>query len=117
MGIDFPISPEALLTIFGSALAGGVIGLWVKHYLPDWRFTNLLVLILCEVFVITAQVVATSGQPTGGEVFIAFLIGFFGASVATFGYEVIANFMGFAGYGKRSDTAAELEAKKVLGLD
>ena len=108
MGIDFPITVGAFLTIAGSALFAGLVAQWLKAYLPDWRYTNVLVLVLAVAAAEVAQCIASAWQPTGASLFEAFLLGFFGASLATWGFETIANLLGKLGYGKRSDAALSL---------
>jgi multisubunit Na+/H+ antiporter MnhB subunit len=114
MGIEFPINAAAVLTIAGAAILTALLGLWLKHYLPDWRFTNLLVLALAIVLVMLAQCVVTQWRPSGEALYAAFLVALAAASLATFGYETIVNALGLAGIGKRSDKALLLQAEMTV---
>lgn len=102
MGIEFPIDVGALLTIAGAAVFASVVGQWLKSYLSEWRYTNLLVLALAEIAAVTAQCIAMDWVPTGAGIYSAVLIGLFGATLATFGYETVANLLGKAGIGQRA---------------
>lgn len=114
MGIEFPITAGAMLTIAGVAIFASLVGTWLKGYLGDWRWTNLLVLALAIAGAVIAQCVVSSGWPPGAALFTAVLIGFFGASLATYGYETIQNLLGKIGVGKRSDEAQIEQAKATL---
>jgi hypothetical protein len=102
MGIEFPVDGGALLTIAGAAVFASVVGQWLKSYLAEWRYTNLLVLALAEVAAVVAQIIAADGRPSAAAIYAAVLIGLFGATLATFGYETISNLLGKAGIGKRA---------------
>lgn len=102
MGIEFPIEPSGLLTVVGSAAFATVVAQWLKGYLSEWRYTNLLVLALALFAAVMAQLVVTSWHPSAVQVYAALLIGLIGASVATWGYETVANLLGKAGIGSRS---------------
>lgn len=105
MGIDFPITISAFLTVLGVAVFAALVAQWLKSYLPDWRFTQLLVLVIAEIAAIIAQFIAAAWRPSAEQVFTAALIGFFGASLAGYGYEGIANILGMLGKGPRSNAA------------
>ncbi len=91
----FPLDPGGLLN--PAVALAGLVAQWLKAYLPEWRYTNLLVLGLA----IAAELVATwlSGAHNWWG---ALWVGFLGASVATFGYETIRNLAGLAGAGPRA---------------
>lgn len=114
MGIEFPVTATALLTVAGAALFVALAGLWLKHYLPDWRYTNLLVLALAIIAVMLAQCVVTQWRPSGEALFSAFLVALFAASLATFGYETIVNTLGKMGMGPRSEQAQVDQAVQTL---
>lgn len=116
VAVEFPISVEMMLTVLGTATLAEILTLWLKAYLKDWRYTTLLVLGLAEVGAILAQCIMFAWQPDAEALFVAALIGFFGASLAVFGYEGISNALGIVGIGKRSDRALrdELELRKAL---
>ena len=109
--IPFPLDPNALLTVLGMALLSGLVSQWLKAYLPDWRWTNVMVLVVAEVLAVITQLVYTNFHPTAVAIWSACLVAFFGASVATFGYETIINLLGTMGVGRRSDTALLSAAK------
>ena len=113
MSIDFPITGEALLTVLGSAAFAAVISMWFKHYLPDWRWTNLFVLGISEMFAVAARLIV-GGPVTWPGILGAVLVGIAGASLATFGYEAVTNWLGLAGIGKRSDVQLLAEAERTV---
>jgi hypothetical protein len=104
MGIDFPITVSAFLTIAGTALFAGIALEWLKRYNGEWRFNQLIALVLAVVAALVAQCIAAQWKPGGAALFEAVLMGFFGASVATFGYEGLVNVLGLMGFGKRAAT-------------
>ncbi len=110
MVIEFPITPDGALTLFGAATFAAIAGMWLKNYLADWRWTNLLILLIGELVTCGAQLINTLGQPTAAQMFTAVAVGFFGASVATFGWETVSNILGLIGVGKRSDVALDRQA-------
>lgn len=95
--MDFVLSPEGLLDPKVAAVLAMALTQWAKQYLRDWRYTQLLVLgiTLGVEFLATA----ISGQ---GDFFGAALAAFWGASLATFGYEAVSNWLGVAGIGQRA---------------
>lgn len=99
--MDYPITLEALLSIAGVAAVSGVLAQWLKQYLMDWRYTNLLVLVVALALSVLARSVLAGWAPSAREVYEAVLVGFFGASVATLGYETLANVAGTLGRGDR----------------
>ena len=109
--INFPVDPAALLTVAGMALLSGLIGEWLKRHIPDWRWTNVVVLVVAEVVAIVTQLVATNFKPSALAIWAAMIVAFFGASVATYGYETIFNILGFLGVGKRSNAALLAKAQ------
>ena len=100
--IDFPLTLNAVLTVAGMAIISCLLAQWLKQYLADWRFTNLLVLGLNLVVALLAQAIRSGWRPSSEECFLAVLLGLFGASLATFGYETILNLLGKAGIGSRA---------------
>ncbi len=94
---SFPLDPGGLLDPVAAAALAGLLAQWLKLYLPQWRYTNLLVLALA----VAAELVATwlSGACNWWG---AAWVGFLGASLATFGYETVMNLFGSAGVGARS---------------
>jgi hypothetical protein len=94
-----PLDPGGLLNPLMAAALAGLLAQWLKAYLPDWRFTNLLVLALAiAVEVCAAWLAGTQAW------WSAAWLGFLGASIATFGYEAVLNLFGLAGAGPRANT-------------
>lgn len=89
--------PNGFLTIPMAALVTVIATQWLKRYLPDWRFAQLLSLVIAVGVQMIA--VALSGS---GLWFEAAGVGALGATLATFGYEALVNAMAFAGIGPRS---------------
>ena len=112
--IEFPVTSEALLTLFGAVIVAIIAGLWLKRYLPDWRYTPLVVL-ACTELVLLLVLFATTGWRPGSEQLVSVaLMALFGASLETFGYEAIANALGLAGFGHRSDMAQLERARETV---
>jgi drug/metabolite transporter (DMT)-like permease len=100
--MDFPITVADFLTIAGVSLFATLVTQWLKEWITEPRVLNLVALALALVGAIVAQLVITHWQPTDAQVFAAVLIGFFGGSLATFGYETIQNLRGLLGKGSRA---------------
>ena len=94
---SFPLDPAGLLDPAVAALLAGLLAQWLKGYLPNWRYTNLLVLALAVAAELAAA--ALAGHNWWGAAWSGFL----GASIATFGYETIENLGGAAGLGARAE--------------
>ena len=103
MGIEFPVTVGAILTVGGAAIFAALVAQWLKSYLADWRYTTLLVLAIALVVAVMAQCIATGWRPNSEAIFVAVLIGFFGATLAVYGYETVLNLLGKAGVGPRKD--------------
>ncbi|HOG47375.1 MAG TPA: hypothetical protein PLJ35_15220 [Anaerolineae bacterium] len=93
----FPLDPAGLLNPGVAAALAGLLAQWLKGYLPEWRYTNLLVLTLAVAIELAAVAVAGTNNWWG-----AACAGFLGASIATFGYETLQNLSGAAGLGTRA---------------
>lgn len=93
----FPLDPAGFLSPVAAAALAGLLAQWLKVYLPEWRYTNLLVLALA----VGAELVATWVAGTHNW-WGAVWVGFLGASLATFGYETVRNLAGAAGFGPRA---------------
>lgn len=89
--MDYPITIEALLTVAGIALFGGLVTQWLKKYIALDILVNALCLALCLAVALVAQAIQAAWQPSAEQALTAVLIGFFGASVATFGFETLSN--------------------------
>jgi len=99
---SFPLDPNGLLNPAVAAALAGLVGQWLKSYLGEWRYTNLLVLALAIAAELAAAWVAGSHNWWG-----AIWAGFLGASLATFGYETVRNLGGLAGLGPRAALAED----------
>ncbi len=89
--IEFPISPVAYLSVFGAAFFASLVTQWLKRYIKLDLVVNLVTLILAWGAAFVAVGVVTQWRPAGEHLFTAFMVGFFGATVAVFGYETIKN--------------------------
>jgi hypothetical protein len=96
----FPLDPGGMLNAAVAAAIAGLLAQWLKAYLPEWRYTNLLVLGLAVGVQLAATAVSGAHNWWG-----AIWAGFLGASVATWGYEAVQNLLGVAGLGGRKDEA------------
>lgn len=96
---QLPTTAQAVVSVGGATILCVALTQWLKKYLPDWRFTNLMA------FVVTLVLVEIGGIILGGiiteRLYNGFLIALFGASLATFGYEAFSNLLGIAGIGSR----------------
>ncbi len=92
-----PLQAEGFLDVRIAAAFCILATQWLKHYLPDWRPTNLLALGLT-----VAVELLAAGMAGRGAWFAAAWAGLVGASLATFGYELLTNLAGWAGVGPRA---------------
>lgn len=93
----FPLDPAGMLDPAVAAALAALLAQWLKSYLPEWRYTNLLVLALAIAVQMAATALAGTYNWWG-----AIWAGFLGASVATWGYETVQNLTGAAGLGARA---------------
>lgn len=100
---QFPITPQMAYTVAGSAVICVLLTQLLKHYLADWRYTNLLAWGLTLVLVEAAAALFIGSASLGERMYNAFLISVAGASLATFGYELIVNLLSKAGIGPRAE--------------
>lgn len=91
-------NPDGFLTVPMAALVTVIATQWLKRYLPDWKFTQLLSLAIAVGVQMLA--VALSGS---GLWFEAAGVGALGATLAVFGYEAVVNGLAFAGIGPRKE--------------
>jgi fluoride ion exporter CrcB/FEX len=112
--MDTALTVQMLLTVSGIAVLCSLVTRWVKSALPDWRWTNVLVLGIGLSAASMACLVLTDFHPSAEAVYNALLVGFLGATVATFGYEAVSNLRGLAGGGTRSDRALLKEARATV---
>lgn len=111
---DFPITAGALYSFLGAILFTGLVTEWLKKYLAEWRFINLVALAIAFVFEFFAGWIMTKAI-TAELTLTAFLLAFGAASVATFGYEMLFNLLGKLGVGRRSEGAIVTRAENLLG--
>lgn len=95
--MDFPITPQAVGTLIGAAFGAGVLTQWLKHFLGDWKYIPVFVLLL-NLLIQVGAVVAMGSLDWWG----AGARGFLGASISVFGYEMINNLLGAFGVGSRA---------------
>ncbi len=100
--MDFPITVADFLTIAGTSLFAALVTQWLKEWILEKRVLNLVALGLAMVAAMFAQLVIMAWRPNGEQVFAALLIGFFGGSLACFGYETVVNIRGLLGQGHRA---------------
>lgn len=98
---QFPITPGLVYTVAGAAAVCVLLTQWLKHYLADWRYTNLLALGITLAVVEIAAALFVEGATLAERLYNGFLLALAGASLATFGYEALANLFGKAGIGPR----------------
>ncbi len=105
---SFPLDPAGLLDPMVAALLAGLVAQWLKAYLAEWRYTNLLVLAVAVAAELAATALSGACDWWG-----AAWAGFLGASIATFGYETIQNLRGAAGIGARAEERLNREGAKA----
>lgn len=90
--IGIPVDVGAYV---GSVLAVALFAMLLTEWLKKFVASDLLVNVLTLVLALALSFVATGIQSQwnffGPELFTAFMVGFFGATVAVFGYEVFKN--------------------------
>ncbi len=112
--IEFPITAEALLTLFGGVVVAAIAGLWLKHYLTDWRFTPLLVLGVTELVLLLVLFATTGWQPDAERIIQVAATALVAATLESWGYEAIINILGKMGFGSRSDAAQLARARETV---
>jgi asparagine N-glycosylation enzyme membrane subunit Stt3 len=107
----FPTTASAIYTVAGAAVVCAVVVQWLKQHIEDSRLYNAAGLGATFVIVEIAGGAFVAGVAGFWErVYIGFLVALFGASLATFGWEMISNLLGKAGVGPRSDAARDCPA-------
>lgn len=96
------VTLEALASVFGLAVFTVLVMQWGKFYLSDWRYTPLAALGMSLLLSVVLRL-ALDGGLSLASVLVALIVGFFGCTVAVFGYEIVSNALGKAGVGPRSD--------------
>jgi len=95
--MDALLTPEGFLDPRAAGLAAIFLTQWLKIYLPDRNWSQLLVL------GITALLEVIAAALTGADYWGALAAAFWGATLATFGYEAVKNaaeLLGLNGKGK-----------------
>lgn len=95
---DFGIND--LTTVAGAAVVCVVMTQWLKQGI-DSRLTNVLALVVTLLLVETAVIITEGTSPA--NLLSGFIVALLGASLATFGYELVSNLLGFAGIGDRQE--------------
>lgn len=98
--LNIVLTPEGFISIPVAAVVCVLVTQWLKSYLAEWRFTNLIALGLTLV-VEAAALLATGKGAEPAIWFSALWAGFVGACLATYGYETLTNLIGLAGVGPR----------------
>ena len=112
--IDFPITAEAVYSVFGLAFALAVLVQIVKLFVEDKRTLNLVAIGAGVLIAALAMLVMTDFKPTGQQCFSAGMIALFAIAIATLGYETVTNIAGLVGYGPKSDKARVSAARELL---
>jgi hypothetical protein len=110
----FPVTSAMLWTLGGATVWAVLMSQWIKHYLPDWRWTNLLTLGLTLALIMPVGVFIVAQGAIGERIVQSLLMSFAGASFACYGYEFVLNGLGLAGIGQRSNKALVKEAKTTV---
>lgn len=103
--MDFPITLEQFLTVFGIGLFAALFTQFLKPYIrrrvEDEAVADLWVngvcFVLCIVIAVVAQLILLQWQIVAQKLFEAGLVGFFGFFLATGGYEGLKNLFAFLG--------------------
>lgn len=111
--VIYPTTTALFLKVAGVALFAGAVTTWLRKFLPDWRLTPVLVLVLAMAASVTAAVIQFRAALTWSRVFSACAAGFWGATLATFGYEGIANILSFINLRPRTEDRA-IDAAREL---
>lgn len=113
-GVEYPVAIDTFLTVVGVAVFASLLMQWAKQGLGDWRWNQFLVLLLSMILAALAAMIKHAWHPDPTAMWEALMTGFFGASVATFGYESTMNIRGAMGRGSRSDAALLEDAKALV---
>ncbi len=102
-------------TLIGLSTWAFFVGQWAKHALPDWRWTNWVVLGMVCATSVLGVLILNAWAPTAEQVMWAVLLAVMATSFETWGYEAIVNGLGkVLGIGSRSDAALEQKARAVV---
>jgi len=103
--MEFPVTLNEFLTVFGIGLFGALLTQFLKPYvrrrMGDEESADLWVngtaFVLCIAIAIVAKLILLQWQAIAKELFEAALTGFFGFFLATGGYETLKNLFTFLG--------------------
>lgn len=112
--LEFPVSSEALLTLFGGVIVAAICGLWLKHYLADWRYTPLFVLLCTELMLLLVLFASSAWRPSAERIISVAVIALVAATLESWGYEALINIIGKMGFGPRSDAAQVARARETV---
>ena len=115
-GIVIPLNlAEITGTLVGLSIWAFFVGQWAKHALPDWRWTNWVVLAVVCVTALLGVLILNVWAPTAEQIMWSVLLAVMATSFETWGYEAIVNGLGkVLGIGSRSDAALEQKARVVV---
>ena len=115
-GIVIPLNlAEITGTLVGLSIWAFFVGQWAKHGLPDWRWTNWVVLAVVCVTALLGVFILNAWAPTAEQIMWSGLLAVMATSFETWGYEAIVNGLGkVLGIGSRSDAAIEKRARDVV---
>lgn len=97
--MDALLTPEGFLDPRAAGLAAIFLTQWLKMYLPDKHWSQLVVL------GITAALEVVAATLTGANYWGALAAAFWGATLATFGYEAVKNAAELLGLNGAEDEA------------
>ena len=112
----YPTTTEAFLEVAAVAVFAGAVTQWLKRYLPDWKLTPVVALVVAECTAIVAGSIRAGGLMLWSEGFESIMTGFWGATLATFGYEAIANILAWIGVAQRMADKALDVAEELRGI-
>ena len=115
-GIVIPLNlAEITGTLVGLSIWAFFVGQWAKHALPDWRWTNLVVLGVVCVTSVLGVLILNAWMPTAEQIMWSVLLAVMATSFDTWGYEAMVNGLGkVLGIGSRSDAALEEKARVTV---
>jgi hypothetical protein len=115
-GIVIPLNlAEITGTLIGLSIWAFFVGQWAKHGMPDWRWTNWVVLGVVCVTSVLGVLILNAWAPTAEQIMWSVLLAVMATSFETWGYEAIANGLGkVLGIGSRSNVALEQKARVVV---
>ena len=90
--IEIPVDPGAYVaSVVAVAFFAMLLTEWLKRYIHVDLLVNVLTLLLSWGVSFAADGVLSGWLFAGPELFTSWMTGFFGATIAVFGYEVIKN--------------------------